>query len=474
MGVAATASIIGVSIGNGQFQYTATLTDTGTTPIGTYWFGWVPGEDFMDSIPLTVTPPAGWSDVVTHGGVGDGYAIEFIAGSSALQIGDSLNFSFTSAVTPSELAGNSPFYTTTPETTSYVYSGGAFASPFDQITATVSAACYGAGTFILTERGEIAIEALAIGDNVVTASGALRPIRWLGHRRIDISRHPDPAAVWPVRVMADAFGDGLPRRDLWLSPGHNIAIDGMLTPISALINGRSIAQVKRAQVEYWHVELDTHDIVLAEGLPAETYLDCGNRTAFTNGGAFVEAHPDFKPKHWAETCLPLIKQGPQIATAKARLLARLFNQGYSLDQDADAHVLVDGRRIEPLRLSDNRLAFLLPVGGRRIRLCSKVHVPAHAFAESRDGRELGLAVGRLHVDGQALAIDADEACGPGWHAAEYEGDGFARRWTRGAAALPDGARFVIVELAGVGQYWRHPRDNASEATSAYARLRSIP
>jgi hypothetical protein len=470
MSEAATATISGVSAGNGTFDYTVTLNDTGTTSIGTYWFAWVPGKDFLDVSPTNIVLPAGWKEAITNGGASDGFAIQFEATTPAsdLQSGASLSFGFTSTETPAQLAGTSSFYPTIPETTSFVYEGAPFSDPGVQFTAPVSTACYGAGAMILTERGEVAIEDLAVGDQIVTASGALRPVRWLGHRRIDISRHPDPAAVWPVRVAANAFGDHLPRRDLWLSPGHNIAVDGALMPISALINGRSIAQVKRAQVEYWHVELDAHDIMFAEGLPAESYLDCGNRTAFANAGAFAEAHPDFRPRHWAETCLPLIKEGPQIVAVKAGLLARLFNQGYSVDRDADAHILVDGRRIEPIRFSETRLAFLLPPDGREILLCSEVHIPGHVLAESCDGRELGLAVGRMQIDGEAFSLDEDEACGSGWRAAEFDGGRFARRWTQGAATLPAGARCVIIELAGWGEYWRHHQDGVSESRSRLA------
>ncbi len=203
--------------------------------------------------------------------------------------------------------------------------GGAGVSPFSvqglpaqAVVTAGNAPCYGRGTRILTERGEIAVENLRVGDLAVTASGVLRPIVWIGHRRVDISRHPDPASVWPVRVSADAFGEGLPQRDLWLSPGHSVACDAALIPISCLLNGRSVVQIEQERVEYWHVELDAHDILLAEGMPAESYLDCGNRTGFANGGAFVEAHPDFRPKHWAETCLPMFNAGPQVAAAKAR------------------------------------------------------------------------------------------------------------------------------------------------------------
>ena len=105
-----------------------------------------------------------------------------------------------------------------------------------------------------------------------------------------------------MRVRAGAFGDGQPRRDLWLSPGHNIAFEGALIAACRLINGRSVGQIDQDHIEYWHVELDAHDVIYADGLPAESYLDTGNRTAFANGGAFIEAHPDFRPRHWAETC----------------------------------------------------------------------------------------------------------------------------------------------------------------------------
>ena len=87
-----------------------------------------------------------------------------------------------------------------------------------------------------------------------------------------------------MRVMAGAFAHGSPRRDLWLSPRHAVAVEGALIPIVALLNGASVRQVRTSAVEYWHVELDAHDVIFAEGPPAETYLDNGNRAAFVNGG----------------------------------------------------------------------------------------------------------------------------------------------------------------------------------------------
>jgi uncharacterized membrane protein len=323
-----------------------------------------------------------------------------------------------------------------------------------------TAPCYVRGASILTERGEVAVERLVVGDRVVTASGGSRPVVWLGRRRLDLTRHPAPEKVWPVRMSAGAFGEGAPHRDLWLSPGHNIARDGVLIPAAALVNGASVAQIKTATVEYWHVELDAHDIMLAEGLPAESYLDTGNRTGFENGGAFIEAHPDFAPKHWAETCLPLVNQGGQLDRARAHLRARLPLLGFAVTTEADPHLLADGRRVEPLRLDTRRLAFLPPPESRSILLRSRSFLPAYSSLANADMRELGVSVARLQIDGVDVALD-DPRLDRGWQDCEREDSRPARRWTNGAATLPERARRVVIDLAGDGLYWHKPGDRAA-------------
>ena len=144
-------------------------------------------------------------------------------------------------------------------------------------------ACYAAGTRILTPAGEVAVEALREGQLVVTASGGFVPVRWLGHRHVDFVRHERPQDAYPVRVRADAFGPNLPHRDLLLSPDHAVFVDGVLIPVRYLINDATIAQEPMDAVTYWHVELPEHGVLLAEGMPAESYLDTGNRGAFANG-----------------------------------------------------------------------------------------------------------------------------------------------------------------------------------------------
>ena len=166
---------------------------------------------------------------------------------------------------------------------------------------TFITACFATGTRLLAEGGARAVETLRAGERLATASGRLAAIRWVGFRRLDLRRHASPHDVMPVRVSAGALGEGLPLADLVLSPDHAVMIDGALVPVRYLVNGTSIRQETRGQVTYWHVELDRHDVVLAEGAACESYLDTGNRGAFENADGPMELHPDFARRVWSES-----------------------------------------------------------------------------------------------------------------------------------------------------------------------------
>jgi Hint domain len=155
----------------------------------------------------------------------------------------------------------------------------------------VTVSCFAAGTRIGTPNGQVAVERLVVGDIVSLADGGAAPITWIGQRRIDCRRHPASERVWPVGVSAHAFGLGRPNRTVFLSPDHAVFIEDVLVPVKLLLNGTTIRQVRMAEVTYYHLELARHDVVLAEGLPVETYLDTGGRTAFEGG--VVALHPEF-------------------------------------------------------------------------------------------------------------------------------------------------------------------------------------
>jgi hypothetical protein len=186
------------------------------------------------------------------------------------------------------------------------------------------APCFVAGTRIRTERGEVPVEELREGDNVLTYASdgkfAAHPVIWIGHRKLDCRRHPKPQNVWPVCISKGAFGPASPRRPLLLSPDHAVFMDGVLIPVKHLINGTSVAQIVVDTITYYHVELPRHHVLLAEDLPVESYLDAGNRAEFANGGGAVALHPDFGVQVWeAKGCAPLVVSGPQLEAARRRL-----------------------------------------------------------------------------------------------------------------------------------------------------------
>ena len=150
----------------------------------------------------------------------------------------------------------------------------------DTFTAAFTPACFASGTRIATAEGEVAVEALREDQHVVTAQGQTVPIVWLGHRTTHWRNHSRPQEARPVRIAAGAFGTGQPARDLVLSPDHAVFTDGVLIPARHLVNGSTVAQQDIDEITYWHVELPTHGVVLAEGLACESYLDTGNRSAF--------------------------------------------------------------------------------------------------------------------------------------------------------------------------------------------------
>ena len=191
---------------------------------------------------------------------------------------------------------------------------------------TLQTPCYAAGTRILTDRGEVAVEALRTGDMVVTLGlgGAwLRPVHWIGRRRVDTRRHPRPDMVCPVRVRAGALGAGMPWRDLVVSPDHALYLDGVLVPAAALLDGEAIRQEAPASgsIEYFHVELDRHDVIVADGAPAESWLDCGNRAQFDNAGRVVALHPHFGAEGLGDAlpCAPVIAAGPRVERIRLAL-----------------------------------------------------------------------------------------------------------------------------------------------------------
>lgn len=153
-----------------------------------------------------------------------------------------------------------------------------------QITSlTAEINCFCAGTLIATPTGDRAVEDLSVGDVISIADGGTTRVRWVGQQTVR-SAISDPAVIHPICISAGAIGPGVPARDLWLSRDHAVEMDGILYTAGALVNGDTIYQVAEmpASFTYYHVETDAHDLILAEGLPAESFIDYLVEGSFDN------------------------------------------------------------------------------------------------------------------------------------------------------------------------------------------------
>jgi hypothetical protein len=316
--------------------------------------------------------------------------------------------------------------------------------------------CFAAGTRIMTADGFQPVEALHAGQYVVVAgsisdapeSPALQPIVWIGHRHIDLTRHACPALARPIRIVANAFADRIPSRDLLVSPAHAIAVNGVLIPARLLQNGATILPDERVRsVHYFHVELERHDILLAEGLPAESYLDTGNRRVFENADSPLDLHPDLyggdqQARREALSCAPFAADAARVEPEWRRLAIRAAQMGYTINQpatitDPELHLEIDGRTCRPVSVSDQRHVFVVPQAAVSIRIVSRSTAPCDAAPWVDDRRQLGVAVERIVLSDSSgireLPVD-HPSLNDGWWPTEQEGTKLWR-WTNGSAAL---------------------------------------
>ena len=335
---------------------------------------------------------------------------------------------------------------------------------------TIDLVCYLRGTHVLTATGEVLVEHLVVGDRVATRvdnETVFQPVRWLGRRRIDLTTHPRPETAAPIRIRQAAFADNIPHRDLLVSPDHGIFCDGKLICARQLINDTTIRrELGLSEAEYFHIELDRHAILLAEGLLAESFLDTGNRGFFANADRPHVLHPDLTsetdhPTRETASCEPFVWDEANVRPVWQRLAKRAASLGLvtmpvQTTNDPDLCIVAEGRRLHPIHVGDDIYQFLLPSGATKVRLTSRSGAPTDARPWLEDRRRLGVYVERivLRCDGEARNVPVDDpALVEGWWATE--GTSLTlRRWTNGDSLLPlpmmDGPMMLEIRASNGG------------------------
>jgi antigen 43 len=433
-----------IGIAGGTLRITGALAQSGGTIVlsssGTLQLYDVSGSGSVDMGALGSNSTVNWTNTVTTD----------LSGLTLnnFYTGSQLNVATTGAVTNLTTAWSAGVLTVTgdggfsfsvqiPAGASSPTSANFFAvSTGSTVRITTDLPCFLAGTRITTLRGEVAVEDLRIGDLVATAAGA-QPIKWIGTRSF-IARLVEAgqrASLMPIRIAAGAIADGIPARDLYVSPEHRLCFDDALIAAEDLLNGTTVTRADDiAAVRYFHVELPRHAVLYAEGAPAESYLDTGSRNQFANVLSYLDldSDPDAPPP---QPCLPTLTEGAALEGVRARLAERAGALGRATTDEDGLYLDVDGLAVHPESLEDDRVRFAVPAGARRVRIVSRSVVPADLDPASPDRRRLGVCFSVMTLDdGEfTLALPAAHAgFVTGFHEAEID-----HRWTAGDALLPE-------------------------------------
>ena len=320
------------------------------------------------------------------------------------------------------------------------------------IASSANVICFCKGTLIDTPNGTTQVEKLKIGETVSTAHHGPRPIKWIGKGKVVATRGTRTAAT-PVIVCKGAIADNVPNQDLHLTKAHSLYIDGVFIPVEFLVNHKTINWDDRVQgFEIYHIELDSHDVIMANGAATETYRDDGNRWLFENTNAGWGA-----PRE--EPYAPVLTGGALVDAIWRRLLDRAGARALPpITDDPDVHLLVDGMRLDARKIHGKSFTFQIDKHPNIIQIVSREAIPAE-LGLVRDPRSLGVALRRLTVrqdTGLVIVNASDERLVDGFHCYESAND---LRWTNGNARLPAelssqffGPMELTLQLTGINRY----------------------
>lgn len=332
---------------------------------------------------------------------------------------------------------------------------------------TIFAVCFLEGTLIRTPLGERRIESIKAGEQVFVFHNGCeetQKVVWCGMKEVTPScSNRFNTTDFPVKISVDAFGKGRPYKDLFVTPEHCLFVRGFFVPARMLVNGKSITHDTTLKTyRYYHLETETHSVIIADGLMTESYLDTGNRdefakqsdkprSAMTQNCAKKSAAPlnvsrEFVEQVWRELACKADVEIPSLVTTTGR-------PAFHLETG-------EGTIIKPSRVCGDRYVFQIPFDTTLLYLCSRSAKPSDAIGPFVDDRRtLGVLVGEITLFAANATKVIDVATflthARGW----LEPENASSRWTTGRGALPIGRatrdhelRMIAIQILALGPY----------------------
>ena len=193
-----------------------------------------------------------------------------------------------------------------------------------QVASRIEVACLVKGTLVRTPRGEVAVEALAIGDEVTTVDGRVARVKWVGRRAYSRSFLEANDKIRPVLITAGALGAHGPERDLMVSPEHAVLVDQVLVPAGLLVDGAGIRMARDLdRVDYFHLEFDEPQVIITNGAATESYVEQGNRRMFSNYSEYAALYGEADEPAPRLRRFTLVDGGSALDKIRDRLNSRL-------------------------------------------------------------------------------------------------------------------------------------------------------
>lgn len=338
-------------------------------------------------------------------------------------------------------------------------------------------ACFLAGSMIKTIDGEVAVENIKVGDQVFIHTEEEGPsfqsVTWVGAKQCDVDPSmPNDQANYPIRILKNALGNNIPYKDMLVTSEHCLFINGQFIPVRMLVNNRSIYYDQSIlSYTYYHIELEKHAVIMADGALTESYLDTGNHTfSYLNTDDPINFN-QIKKSWEYDAAAPLVVERQIVEPIFDQYHHRAETLGIKLKykkplltDDMDLHLITDQGEIirTTLECKNNHHIFILPAAVESVRIMSRSSRPCDTIGPFVDDRRnLGVLIGKISLFNNQTTMTIDHHLKEkdlfGWNNLEPS----SCRWTNGNAYLSlqnfstELKKIMIIQILASGPYIVH-------------------